>query len=101
ASGKRRAEILFGVSYESEPQAVRTALREVLDSIPQVLSEPAPEIRLAAYQDSSIQYMVRAWANTSDYWEMYYAILERAQEAFARHGVEMTYNHLNVHLMDR
>ena len=101
ASGRRRAEIRFGVSYEAEPQAVKDALQEVLDSIPQVLSDPAPEIRLAAYQDSSIQYMVRAWASTGDYWTMYYAILERAQGAFARHGVELTYNHLNVHLVDR
>ena len=101
AMGKRRAEIFFSASYDAPTQAVKEALNEVLASIPQVLSDPAPEVRLADYQDSSIRYLVRAWASTSDYWEMYYTILERAREAFDRHGVEMTYNHLNVHLVDR
>ena len=59
------------------------------------------DIRLAAYEDSSIRYIVRAWANTGEYWEMYYAILEGARDAFARHGVEMTYNHLNVHILEQ
>ena len=100
AMGKRRAEIFFSASYDAPTQAVKEALNEVLASIPQVLSDPAPEVRLADYQDSSIRYLVRAWASTSDYWEMYYTILERAREAFDRHGVEMTYNHLNVHIME-
>ena len=101
ASGRRRAELSFSASYDAPTAEVKAALGEVLASIPQVLPDPAPEIRLAAYEDSSIRYIVRAWANTGEYWEMYYAILEGARDAFARHGVEMTYNHLNVHILEQ
>ena len=101
ASGMRRAEIAFSASYDAPTAEVKAALEEVLKAVPQVRADPAPEVRLAAYEDSSIRYIVRAWADTGDYWEMYYAILERAREAFDRHGVEMTYNHLNVHILDR
>ena len=101
AMGKRRAELTFSIDYDTPDESVRAALQEVLDSLPQILSDPAPEIRLSAYQSSSVQYLVRAWATTNDYWEMYYAILDRVRGAFARHGVRMTYDHLNVHILDR
>lgn len=99
ASGKRRAEITFSASYDAPTQTVKAALQEVVDSIPQILQDPAPEIRLSAYGDSSIQYLVRAWAATSDYWEMYYTLLERTRDAFQSRGIEMTYPHLNVHVV--
>ena len=101
AMGKRRAQLTFNASYDAPTQTVKEALWEVLNALPQVLDDPAPEVRLSDYQNSSIQYMVRAWANTGDYWEMYYAILEGVRDAFARRGIEMTYDHLNVHLVER
>lgn len=99
ALGKRRVDLNFTASYDAPTRTVKTAIQEVLDTLPQIFSEPAPEIRLSAYQSSSIQYTVRVWTSTSDYWEVYYAILEGVRESFARHGVEMTYDHLNVHLL--
>ena len=44
---------------------------------------------------------VRVWCATGDYWTLYYDLLEQVKEAFDRNGIEMTYNHLNVHLMER
>lgn len=98
--GRRRAEIFLTASYDAPTQVVKTAIQETLDSIPGVLADPAPAIWLSEYQSSSIQYVIRAWATTEDYWDVYYAILEGVRESFQRHGVEMTYDHLNVHLME-
>lgn len=100
ALGKRRVDMTFCASYDAPTQAVKEAIREVLDTIPQLMTDPAPEIRLAEYQTSSIQYLVRVWTATVDYWTVYYAVMEGVRDSFARHGVEMTYNHLNVHLME-
>ena len=97
--GRRRVVQRVAASYDAPTQTVKAALQEVVDSIPQILRDPAPEIRLSAYGDSSIQYLVRAWAATSDYWEMYYTLLERTRDAFQRRGIEMTYPHLNVHVV--
>ena len=99
--GRRRVDLNFTASYDAPTATVKQAIGEVLDDIPQIITDPAPEIHLSDYQASSIQYVVRAWTTAADYWTVYYAIQEGVREAFDRHGVEMTYDHLNVHILDR
>ena len=99
ASGRRRVDLNFSASYDAPTQTVKTAIREVVDAIPQIIRDPEPVIWLSAYESSSIKYVVRAWTTTGDYWDVYYTLQEGVRESFARHGVEMTYDHLNVHLM--
>ncbi len=99
---RRRVDLNFNASYDAPTQTVKAAIQEVLDTLPQIQSEPAPPvIWLSQYQASSIQYVVRVWTATADYWDVYYAIQEGVRESFARRGVEMTYDHLNVHLMEK
>lgn len=99
ASGKRRVDLNFTASYDAPTKTVKTAIQEAVDSIPQIIREPEPVIWLSAYQSSCVQYVVRAWTATEDYWDVYYTLLEEVRESFVRHGVEMTYDHLNVHLL--
>ena len=99
--GRRRVDLNFTASYDAPTATVKRAIGEVLEDIPQIIADPAPEIHLSDYQASSIQYVVRAWTAAADYWTVYYAIQEGVREAFDRHGVEMTYDHLNVHILDR
>ncbi len=96
--GRRRLDLEFSASYDAPTRTVKEAIQEVVDALPKILPDPAPEIHLLAYQSSSIRYTVRVWVASGDYWELYFAIQEGVREAFARHGVEMTYEHLNVHL---
>ena len=65
------------------------------------LDDPAPAVFLSEYQSSSIEYLVRLWTLSGDYWDVYYALLEGVRESFARNGVEMTYDHLNVHIVEK
>ena len=99
--GRRRVDLNFTAYYDAPTATVKQAIGEVLEDIPQIITDPAPEIHLSDYQASSIQYVVRAWTTAADYWTVYYAIQEGVREAFDRHGVEMTYDHLNVHILDR
>ena len=101
ALGRRRVDLNFTASYDAPTATVKQAIGEVLEGIPQILADPAPEIHISDYQASSIQYIVRAWTAAADYWTVYYAIQEDVRDAFDRHGVEMTYDHLNVHILDR
>ena len=78
---------------------MKAALKDAVDQFPQILADPAPAIWLNAYKDSSIEYLVRVWTTTEDYWDVYYRLMEEVRPAFQRHQVEMPYNHLNVHLM--
>lgn len=97
--GRRRMDLTFEVSYDTPTQTVRDALMEAMAAYPQILSDPAPEVHLTAYNASSISYIARLWVNAADYWTVNFGVLETAREMFAKHNVAMTYNHLNVHMI--
>ena len=97
----RRVDLIFSASYDAPTQAVKVAILEAVAAIPAVRRDPEPVVWISAYRDSAIDYVVRAWTSTEDYWDVYNRLMEEVRESFARHGVEMTYNHLNVHLLDK
>lgn len=97
----RRVDLTFDTSYDDEPKLVLATLRRVVESHPKALLDPAPFVRLSAYKDSSIEYTVRVWSATADYWDLHFDLLEQVKAAFDEQGIEMTYNHLNVHVIDR
>ncbi len=99
--GKRRMDLNFTASYDAPTAQVRAAIEETLAAVPGLLGGPAPAVYLSEYQSSSIQYLVRLWTSAGDYWNVYYALIEGVRESFARHGVEMTYDHLNVHIVEK
>ena len=99
--GVRRADHAITASYDDEPEAVRKACLKALERTPNILPDPAPQVVLTAYGESSIEYHVRFWANTEDYWDAHFRSLEEIRKAFAEDGVTMTYNHLNVHIVER
>ena len=94
-------DLKFTASYDAPTALVRSAIQEVLEGIPQILDDPAPAVYLSEYQSSSIEYLVRLWTTSADYWDVYYVLIEGVRESFARHGVEMTYDHLNVHIVEK
>ena len=99
--GRRRMDLKFTASYDAPTAQVRQALQEALAAVPGVLDDPAPAVYLSEYQSSSIEYLIRLWTSSGDYWDVYYTLLEGVRESFSRHGVEMTYDHLNVHIVER
>lgn len=98
---QRRVDLKFTVSYEDESEKVIACIRSVIAAHPKALPEPEPFVRLSAYLDSSIEYTLRVWALTADFWDLYFDLLEQIGAAFDREGIDITYNHLNVHLVDR
>ncbi|MEY8316330.1 mechanosensitive ion channel family protein [Oscillospiraceae bacterium 50-58] len=99
--GRRRMDMKFTASYDAPTAQVRSAIEEVLAAVPGILDDPAPVVYLSEYQSSSIEYLARLWTSTDDYWTVYYALLEGVRESFDRYGVEMTYDHLNVHIVEK
>ncbi len=99
--GVRRADHAIAASYDDEPEAVRRACLKALERTPGILPDPAPQVVLTAYGESAIEYRVRFWARTEDYWDAHFRSLEEIHRAFAEDGVTMTYNHLNVHIVER
>lgn len=99
AQEQRRVDLTFTVSYDADPERVKAIMREAVGAHPKSLFTPEPFVRTTALNDSSVSFTLRVWCATDDYWDLYYDLLEQIRADFDRDGVELTYNHLNVHLI--
>ena len=100
ARGVRRVDHAVSASYEDSTQAVRASCLKAVSRTPHVLEDPPPQVVVTAYGESAIEYHVRFWAPVDAYWDACNSSLEAIRDAFREDGVSMTYNHLNVHIVD-
>lgn len=100
AQENRRVDLTFNTSYDDTTEAVIGAIQSVIDAHPMALSDPEPFVRLSAFRDSSVEYTVRVWCRTENYWSLYYDLLEQVRAAFDRAGIDLTYPHLNLHVLE-
>lgn len=98
--GKRRLDLTFSASYDAPTDLVKEALQEAID-IPLVLRDEPVFIRLTRYGDSAIDYTVRVWTRTDQFWDANFEITERVRACFEKRKIEMTYPHLNVHMLSQ
>lgn len=99
ANDKRRVDLKFTVSYDAPQQTVKDCMARVVGEHPLTLPTPEPVCRVSGYGNSSVEYILRCWCATDDYWTVYFDLMEQVKTAFDKAGVEMTYDHLNVHMV--
>lgn len=97
----RRVDMVFSASYDDAANKVKAALMEAISEDEKILSDPAPFVGVKEYKSSSIDYAVRLWCQNGDYWNVLYGMNERVRESFERNGVTMTYEHVNVHIVEK
>lgn len=97
----RRLQHKITASYDDATADVRRACLTAVGRTANVLADPAPVVYVSSYGESSIEYIVRCWTRTEDYWPAYYQLLEEIRNVFNEAGVEMCYNHLNVHIIEK
>lgn len=97
---QRRVDLEITASYDAPIETVRQSLLEAVEAVGLFLDTPAPPFAaVQSYDESSICYIVRAWVKTEQYWDARFELLTQIKIAFDKNNVEMTYNHLNVHMM--
>lgn len=97
----RRVDLEIAASYDAPIAAVRASLLASVETVGLFLSVPAPPFAaVQSYDESSVCYIVRAWVKTADYWDARYQLLEQIKTDFDARGIEITYDHLNVHLVE-
>lgn len=99
--GRRRVTTTVTASYDAPVDTVKLALAEAAARVPKLLRDPAPAAIVSSYGESSIEYQLFSWVLSEDYWSVSGALNEEIKKAFDAHGIEMTYNHLNVHILDK
>ena len=95
----RRVEWKITASYESDIHTVKDVVNRLIAADSRVMTEPGPFVRVSDYGASSIQYTIRVWCAAGDYWDVYFDLMDALKPAFDRAGVEMTYDHVNVHMV--
>lgn len=94
----RRVDWEFTVSYDSDVDEVKRVLQSVLNEHPKILSEPDTTVRLHRHDESALAFVVRAWVNTPDYWDVFWDVNENALKALKDAGIEIPYPQMDVHI---
>lgn len=93
----RRAEWVFGVEYGEDYEKVKSVLERLIEADPRILKDPAPFIGLSSLSASSVDIKVRAWAKTSDYWDVVFDFNKTVYATFNKEGIGFPFPQLTVH----
>lgn len=96
----RRAEWKIGVGYDDDLKKTRKVIQELLDSEDRLLKDPAPQIFVVELADSSVNFSVRAWTNSGDWWATYTDMIEKIKIRFDEEGINIPYPQQDVHLFN-
>lgn len=96
--GKRRLDVTLGVNYSADIEFVRETLLAAARQTPGILPEPAAMVRLTECAESSLNFMIRVWCSSADYWEVNWGLLENAKKALDKAGIEIPYPQVDVHM---
>ena len=85
----RRVDIDIMVSNQSNVKAVKTVLLNVIEKNQMIMKEPEPFVRLAGHSVNALNFKLRVWVKSDDYWEVYFTLMEDVKEAFDMSGIEI------------
>lgn len=98
ANDTRRIDIVMGIGYSDDIDLARKVLENILAGESRLLSEPAPLIAVSELADSSVNFVVRPWVKTADYWAVKFALLEEMKKRFDQEGISIPYPQQDLHL---
>lgn len=98
AGGTRRVDWTFNISYGNDYDKAQEVLRKFINEDKRILQTPAPAVVLGELSASSVDIVVRAWVNGSDYWDVLYDMNERVYKEFAQYGLTFPFPQLDVHI---
>ncbi|MCR9246543.1 MAG: mechanosensitive ion channel family protein [bacterium] len=94
----RRVDMVFGCGYGDDLQKAQKVLEEIVNAHPKVLKDPAPVIKVHELADSSVNFVVRPWSNTADYWDVFWDVTRQVKERFDAEGLNIPFPQQEVHM---
>lgn len=98
ARDTRRVDMVFGISYDDDIRKAKQLLEEIIAADDRVLKEPEPVIALSELADSSVNFIVRPWVSTVDYWGLLWDTTETVKLKFDEAGISIPYPQMDVHV---
>jgi small conductance mechanosensitive channel len=94
----RRVDLTAGIGYGDDIGKAKQVLTDILANHPKVLQDPAPNVQLLELADSSVNFIVRPWVKTEDYWTVYFDVMRSIKEQFDANGISIPFPQRDVHL---
>ena len=98
AKDTRRVDMVVGVSYDDDLDKVRSVLEELVAADDRILDDPACTIAVSELGDSSVNFVLRPWTNTADYWGVKFDLTEAIKKRFDKEGISFPFPQQDVHL---
>ena len=92
--------MVFGISYEDDVENAERVLWDVVKAYPAVLEDPEPLIKVHELGDSSVNFIVRPWVKTDDYWDTYWDLTKAIKLRFDAEGISIPYPQRDVHVKE-
>ena len=94
----RRVDLTFSVAYDTDIDRAKGLILAIIESEECALKDPAPFVALSVHNESSIDFVARAWCKSEDYWTLYFNLLEKTKKAFDVAGIEIPFPQVDVHV---
>ena len=94
----RRVDMVFGIGYGDDIEKAEQVLTEIVKGHPMVHQDPAPVIKLFELADSSVNFVVRPWCNTPDYWNVYWDVTKQVKSRFDAENISIPFPQQDVHM---
>ncbi|KGY12892.1 mechanosensitive ion channel protein MscS [Vibrio tubiashii] len=94
----RRVDMVFGIGYNDDLLKAEAILTDIITEHPAVLRTPEPNIRVHTLNTSSVDFIVRPWVKTDDYWDVYWDVTKEVKLRFDREGISIPFPQQDVHL---
>ncbi len=98
ANDTRRVDMVVGVSYDDDLDKTRSTLEELIAADDRILGDPAPTIAVSELADSSVNFVVRPWVRTADYWGVKFDLTEAIKKRFDQEGISFPFPQQDVHM---
>ncbi len=98
ARDTRRVDMVFGIGYDDDIRQAKQILEKLVAEDERILKDPAPVIALSELADSSVNFVVRPWVNSADYWAVMWDMNESVKLAFDDAGISIPYPQMDIHM---
>ncbi len=98
AKETRRVDLVFGIGYDDDLKKAKRILEQLLQADDRVLKDPAPVVAVSELADSSVNFVVRPWVKSADYWAVYWDLTEKVKLTFDAEGISIPYPQQDVHM---
>lgn len=98
ARDTRRVDMVFGIGYGDDIHKAKQLLTDIVNADERVLQDPAPTIAIGELGDSSVNFLVRPWVKSADYWAVMWDTNEKVKDTFDANGISIPFPQMDVHV---